>query len=376
MARFDRYMLSQLMVLFGFFSLVLVLIYWINRAVLLFDQLIADGQSATVFLEFTALSLPGVIRIALPLAAFAAAVYLTNRMRTESELTVMQATGFSPFRLARPVFTFGLIVALMMTALMHFLVPLSSAQLDEREAEIAENISARLLTEGQFIEPANGVTVYIREITPAGELLDIFLSDTRTAREQITYTAARAFLIREGGITQLVMIDGMVQTLLNEDQRLFTTRFDDFAYNISALIGDRGGARLRDSHLMTWDLLNPTSALLEETRVTKARMLARAHDRFAQSILAIIGALLGFAALLIGAHSRFGVWRQIVFAIVLIVVIKAMETTGIRMARSDPTLWFAVYLPSLTGFVIIWFLLFWAGRPTLFHRKRQEGLAT
>ncbi len=74
MARFDRYMLSQLMVLFGFFSLVLVLVYWINRAVVLFDQLIADGQSATVFLEFTALTLPSVMRLALPLAAFAASL--------------------------------------------------------------------------------------------------------------------------------------------------------------------------------------------------------------------------------------------------------------------------------------------------------------
>ena len=63
MARFDRYILSQLMVLFGFFSLILILVYWVNRAVVLFDRLIADGQSATVFLEFTALSLPGIIRM-------------------------------------------------------------------------------------------------------------------------------------------------------------------------------------------------------------------------------------------------------------------------------------------------------------------------
>ena len=90
------------MVLFGFFSLVLVLVYWINRAVVLFDQLIADGQSAIVFLEFTALSLPAVIRLALPIAAFAAAVYVTNRMTTDSELTVVRATGYSPFRQARP----------------------------------------------------------------------------------------------------------------------------------------------------------------------------------------------------------------------------------------------------------------------------------
>ncbi|MEJ6510389.1 MAG: LptF/LptG family permease, partial [Octadecabacter sp.] len=111
MARFDRYMLGQLLTLFGFFSLILVLVYWINRAVRLFDRLIADGQSAWMFLELTSLSLPGLIRIVLPLSAFVAAVYVTNRMSAESELTVVQATGYSPFRLARPVLYFGAIVA-------------------------------------------------------------------------------------------------------------------------------------------------------------------------------------------------------------------------------------------------------------------------
>ena len=66
-------MLSQLMMLFGFFALVLVAVYWVNRAVQLFDRLIADGQSAWTFLEFTALTLPYVIRIVLPSAATAAA---------------------------------------------------------------------------------------------------------------------------------------------------------------------------------------------------------------------------------------------------------------------------------------------------------------
>ena len=69
--RFDRYLLSQLLMLFGFFALVLVLVYWVNRAVVLFDQLIANGQSAAVFLEITILTLPNVIRIDLPIAAFA-----------------------------------------------------------------------------------------------------------------------------------------------------------------------------------------------------------------------------------------------------------------------------------------------------------------
>ena len=373
MGRFDRYMLSQLMVLFGFFSLVLVLIYWINRAVSLFDQLIADGQSAAVFLEFTALSLPSVMRLALPLAAFAAAVYVTNRMSTESELTVVQATGYSPFRLARPVVYFGLIVALLMSVLMHFLVPLSSARLAEREAEISQNITARLLTEGRFLEPVRGVTFYIREITPAGELRDVFLSDNRDQDEQVTYTAARAFLVRQGDATQLVMIDGMIQTLLTQDQRLFRTSFADFAYNISNLIGAPRSRGRREAFVPTWELLNPTQALQDETNRSAAELLAGAHDRFSQSILGAVAALLGFSALMVGGYSRFGVWKQIIGAIILIIIVKAVETTGLRTARSDPQLWFVAYLQCLVGFAMVWFLLFWAGRPYLFKRRIPEG---
>ena len=369
MARFDRYLLAQLMVVFGFFSLVLVMIYWINRAVVLFDQLIADGQSAGVFLEFTALSLPSVIRLALPIASFAAAVYVTNRMTAESELVVVQATGFSSWRLARPVLIFGLIVAAFMSLLMHYLVPLSVAQLGEREAEIAQNVTARILSEGQFIEPTSGITVYIREVTESGELQDVFLSDLRDPEVEITYTAAQAYLVRDDSAAQLVMIDGLAQTLDVESQRLFTTSFEDFAFNISTLVGDSGTAARRSRELMTWDLLNPTPALEAETGRTAAQLIAEAHDRFAQALLGTVGALLGFAALLVGNFSRFGVWRQIIGAIFLIIVIKALETVGLNIARRDPSLWFASYLSIATGLLFIWLLLLASSRPYLFKRK-------
>ena len=117
MGKADRYILGQLMVLFGFFSLVLVSIYWINRAVALFDTLIGSGHSTFVFLEFSVLSLPNVIRMALPLAEFAAAAYVCNRLITESEMVILQSTGYSPWRLARPFLWFGAIVALMMSLL-------------------------------------------------------------------------------------------------------------------------------------------------------------------------------------------------------------------------------------------------------------------
>ena len=368
MARFDRYMLSQLMVTFGFFSLVLVLIYWINAAVRLFDQLIADGQGAAVIMELILLSLPNVIRLALPLSAFAASVYVTNRMSQDSELVVMQATGFSPWRMARPVMYFGLIVALMISVLMHLLVPLSSIALNERQAEIAQNITARILTEGQFIEPTDGITLYIREITPEGELQDVFLSDLRDPEAQVTYTARRAYLVRNDGDAQLVMVDGMAQNLRTSDQRLFVTDFDDFSYNIGSLIRMSPRETRSSREVMTWDLLRPTPALEAETGRTAAQLVTEAHDRVSQALLGTVAALLGVSALMIGSFSRFGVWPQVIFAIVLIIVIKTLETTGLNLARTAPQLWFASYLAVAAGIAIVAALLFVAGRPYLLRR--------
>ena len=107
MSRFDRYVLSQYLLFFSFFALILVAVFWVNRAVVLFDRLIGDGHTAIVFLEFTALALPNLIRMVLPVAVFASAVWVTNRLQSESELTVLRATGTSPWQMARPALAFA-----------------------------------------------------------------------------------------------------------------------------------------------------------------------------------------------------------------------------------------------------------------------------
>lgn len=370
-------MLSQLMVLFGFFSLVLVSVYWINRAVRLFDKLIGDGQSAFVFLEFTALTLPNVIRLVLPMAAFAASVYVTNRLSSESELVVMQATGYSPWRLARPVVIYGLIVGVMMSVLTHLLVPASLYQMQQREAEIAENVTARLLTEGTFLHPTDGVTFFIREITSEGALEDVFLSDRRREDRAQTYTATRAYLVNEDGKVKLVMLDGMAQSFTRVGNRLFTTHFTDFSYDITSLIKKADALNRGIRHTGTLEMLRDPARIAQETGETVGRITEEAHGRINQALLCLAAALIGFATLLIGSFSRFGVWRQIIAALVLLVLIKLVEGLSADVVQTDPGLWPLAYAPSVAGVVIALSLLAWAGRSRRPRRatRAAEGAA-
>ncbi len=363
--RFDRYFLRRLIAVFGFFALVLVMIYWINRAVALFDQLIADGQSARVFLELSLLSLPGIVAMILPFAAFAAALYATNRLAADSELVVSQAMGISPFRLARGPLAFGLIAAAMMAVLANLLVPLSTAGLNSRQTEIARSATARLLHEGQFLSPADGVTLYTREITPKGELRDLFLQDDRDPDARTTYTAHSAYLVRNAADdgAQLVMIGGMMQRLLQPGDRLVTTSFEELAYDISTLLPTTTARERNLRELATRDLLRPTDAIARETGRSMNQLRTEGHGRIADPALVLAGVLMGYAALMLGGFSRSGHWWQIGLAVGLVLMVKALEATAGSIAVTHAGAWPVIYLPSAVTCALAAGFLWWASAP-------------
>lgn len=363
MSRFDRYLLSQLLALFGFFALVLVAVYWVNRAVGLFDQLIGDGQSALVFLEFSILTLPNAIRLVLPIAAFAATVYVVNRLMQESELVVMQATGFSAFRLARPVLYFGLTVMVMQLVLTNVLVPASQRILSERSAEISQNITARFLNAGQFMHPSRGITLYIREISPTGELLDLFLADERSETERAVHTARKAFLVRGEVAPKLVMVDGSTQRLTRKDGRMAVTRFSDFTLDLAGLISVDGTGPLALNALPTRLLIEASPEAAAATGADVAQMQEEGHSRLAGPLLAVAAPLLGFAALMLGSFSRFGLWRQMAVAVGLLIAMQLVWTWGGSAALAAAGAWPAVYLAPVVGMLLAAALLTWAQRP-------------
>ena len=376
MSRFDRYVLSQLLVVFGFFSLVLVAVYWINQAVLVFDRLIADGQSAGAVLAFTALTLPKVIGIVLPMSAFAASVYVTNRLNSESELVVVQATGFSPFRIAVPYLVFGLIVAIMTGALMNVLVPMAEREATRQRADLANNVTARFLSPGEFLQPSKGVTFYIGELTPEGVLQSVFLSDARNPDEQTTYIAREAFLVSDVNGPKLVMVDGIAQILSEPGQRLSITRFDDFSYDIGRLIAAVRPPQPSAGHLSTLALLGVNAQQAETLNSTTALLVWDAHRRIAQSLLAIFTTLIGFATLLLGAFSRFGVWRQIIAAIALLIVLKMLANVTLSMPRDVQGSWMFNYIIIITSAVVCWSLLKFAARERKPRRHASGEVAT
>lgn len=361
MTRIDRYILAQLLRVFGFFALVLIAVYWVNRAVSLFDQLIGDGQSLAVFLEFTVLSLPMMVRVVLPVAAFVAALYVTYQFLRGNEVAVLQAAGVSALRLARPYAVFGLIVAAFLTLLMHVLIPEARAQLAARQTELAQNVTAGLLREGVFQHPATGITVFVSEITPDGEMRGIFLSDARSAATRIDYTARTALIVPDREGPKIVMIDGQAQIHDARTGRMSVTGFADFTYDLGGLVATGGRAR-SVQELPTAELWQPTDALLAETGATLAQLRYELWVRMVYGLGSVAAVLIAFATLMAGGFSRLGFARPILGAVVLLTLSELTVNLVARVALRDAALAPLAALPVVMSCAVALGLMLWAGR--------------
>ncbi|WP_424973723.1 LptF/LptG family permease [Dinoroseobacter sp. S124A] len=369
LARYDRYILGRLMVTFGFFTLIIVLIYWINRSIRLFDRLIGDGQSLALFAQLSLLSLPYLIYLMLPLSAFAASVSTGNRMGSDSETVALQAAGISAFRIVRPAFYLGLMAAALMLLLAHLLVPLARVTVVDLEDRLADAVGARLLEPGKFQSPVEGVTVFVSEITDEGVLSKVLLSDQRDEATEVLYTANQALLLQAETGPQLVMISGLAQSL-RADGTLSILHFEDFALSL-------GTARMPEERVLRdlrgWDtlsLLRAEPETLELVRKSKAEFLHEAHRRFATPALAVCTAVLGFAALLVGGFSRFGFWQQVAGAIVLIVAIQLFANFAEDLALQSDEAWPILYAPVVFAATAVGMLLYLADHPL--KRRRRD----
>ena len=114
----------------------------------------------------------------------------------------------------------------------------------------------------------------------------------------------------------------------------------------------------------------PTPAALAETGQPRAVLLYEGHGRTSQALLSVVAALVGFAAMMVGGFSRFGLWRQIIGAMVALIVLKSVDNALADVARSDEALWPLAYGATLLGVVMTYALLWLSNRPALLRRAR------
>lgn len=312
----------------GAFSVVLVsltAVIWVTQALHNFDLVTGQGQSVFVFIGITALVIPALIMVLAPIALLIAIVHVLNKMATDSEIIVMNASGMSPWLLFRAFLMSAVVVSLLVGAIATYFAPKGLRMLRDWITTVRADVVSNIVQPGRFNLLEQGVTIFFRERAPNGQLLGIFLDDQRNQAERLTVMAEAGELVDNDKGTFLVLQNGTVQRHASDHRDPAMVVFDRYAFDLSQYTAGPQAAQYSIRERYLWQLVFPDPKdkfYVEQPGAFRSEML----DRLIAPLYPLAFAMIAYAYLgapqttrqsrtlsVVGAVSAVGLLRLIGF---------------------------------------------------------------
>jgi len=296
MSAFDRYIFRNV---FGAFLLILIsltAVIWLTHALREIDLMTNQRQTILTFIGITGLLIPMLVLVIAPLALVVAVGHTLNRLNTDSEIVVMNASGMSPWRIFRPFLTTTLMVSLLVLAVSAYVAPAGLRELRDWATKVKADFVVNIVQPGRFINIERGLTLHIRERRADGQLLGIFIDDRRDPNERATSLAEYGEIVETGRGTFLVLINGSVQRVESGRADPTIVKFERYAFDLSRFAGgpQLGALGVRERNL--WDVAFPDPNDSTYKQIP-THFRAELHDRIAAPIYPIAFTVLCFAIL-------------------------------------------------------------------------------
>jgi lipopolysaccharide export system permease protein len=296
MGSIDRYIFKTTLASFALVLISLTGVIWITQALRGIDLMTSQGQTIITFLGITSLVIPALILVIAPIALMIAISHTLNKLATDSEIIVMNAAGFSPFRLFRPFFIATCVVATLVIFIAAFLAPDGLRRIKQWDAEITADVLTNILQPGRFAQLDQNLTLRIRERQPGGVLAGIFVDDRRDPKERVTIIADHGTVLKNESGSYLVLENGNLERFETGKRDPALVAFTRYAFDMSKF-SNRGrdvALGIRERYL--WELVSPS----EDDPVFKqlsGQFRAELHDRFLAPVYPFAFAVLTFAFL-------------------------------------------------------------------------------
>lgn len=295
MGSIDKYIFRTTLASFALVLVSLTGVIWITQALRGIDLMTSQGQTILTFLGVTSLVIPALVMIISPIALMIAVSHTLNKLATDSEIIVMNAAGFSPFRLFRPFFYATCVVALLVAFIAAYLAPDGMRRLKQWNADITADVLTNILQPGRFAQLDQNLTIRIRERQPGGLLKGIFIDDRRDPKERATIIADHGTVMKNGDGSFLVLEEGNLQRFEADKRDPALVGFGRYAFDMSQFSKAHDVALgIRERYL--WELLAPAADDPIYKQIP-GQFRAELHDRFMAPLYPFAFAALTFAFL-------------------------------------------------------------------------------
>jgi lipopolysaccharide export system permease protein len=296
MGSIDKYIFRTTLASFALVLVSLTGVIWITQALRGIDLMTSQGQTIVTFLGITSLVIPALVLIISPIALMIAISHTLNKLATDSEIIVMNAAGFSPFRLFLPFFHATVVVAIMVAFIAAYLAPDGMRRIKQWDAEITADVLANILQPGRFAQLDQNLTIRIRERQPGGVLVGIFVDDRRDPKERVSIVADHGTVLKNEGGSFLILEDGNLERFEVGKRDPALVAFGRYAFDMSKFSNQGRDVTLGIRERYIWELLSPSPDDPVYQQLP-GQFRAELHDRLMSPIYPFAFAVLTFAFL-------------------------------------------------------------------------------
>jgi lipopolysaccharide export system permease protein len=296
MGSIDKYIFRTTLASFALVLVSLTGVIWITQALRGIDLMTSQGQTILTFLGITSLVIPALVLIISPIALMIAISHTLNKLATDSEIIVMNAAGFSPFRLFYPFFYATCVVAILVAFIAAYLAPDGMRRIKQWDAEITADVLTNILQPGRFAQLDQNLTIRIRERQPGGLLVGIFIDDRRDPKERVSIVADHGTIVKSGGGSFLILEDGNLERFEAGKRDPALVAFGRYGFDMSKFSNQGHDVTLGIRERYLWELFSPS----DDDPVYKAvpgQFWSELHDRLMAPLYPFAFAALTFAFL-------------------------------------------------------------------------------
>ncbi len=212
--RIDRLILTRLASITGLVLFLLILIFIVIDFSENSDDFTDRGATfGQIWNDYYVPYIPEIIRLVSPVAVFTASLIIMGMMSQRLEWTALKASGVSLYRIQRPFFTFGVVIAIGVFLLDGFVIPPASAKRLKFEREF-------IMTRSDRVENS---TIYRQESGDHILTINFYSPADSTAHRVFSYHFDGE-TIRESFEIQRMTFDGLTETWAMYDVK--RTRYD------------------------------------------------------------------------------------------------------------------------------------------------------
>lgn len=308
----DRYLLRQLLGPTVLATAALTAVALLSTSLTQLDIIVSQRQSALIFLEVTLLAMPQLINMVMPIALFVAGLVALNRLQVDQELVVCFAGGMSRWRVISPAMRLAGTITVIALFLNLWVQPAALRSMREVLFDVRTDLAATLVREGEFTQPAPGLTVYAQTIDNGGLIHNLFIHQAKDDGGATTYTAEQGRMTKIAGKPVLLMHKGSTQEFSKTGVLQFLS-FDDYPFELTGFVNSTDLVHYKPSDRYLHELLFP-DLTQDWERKNREKLLAEGHGRLSTPLYNLTFMCFALWAIIGGGFSRLGYGRRIAIA--------------------------------------------------------------